>query len=359
MSTFEKLLSLFRVDDEIYHSVREEMNEENRRMLIVGSAFGFIAFLAMSIVSMQISAISMKVPVYIVSMVICGTIFALVTFFGETSKKLSPPLVGMFMFVITFYGISLGTIFDPHNLTVSYNVMIMAVPMFFCGRPARTNFWIGVNLLTYVILAKITQSPELFRNNLLNVIPFGFLSMFTSAFMMRTKLRKLALEKENAYMSTHDQLTGLYNRRSFDNHMNEISAQRCTLPITMIEIDLNGLKKVNDEIGHHAGDEVIRGTAECIGKVFGEYGECFRTGGDEFIVLVEGKEIDCEVLTAKVTEMGRQWKGEYISVIRMSIGYSVAKKYEQTETLMLETDKSMYKAKAQYYSETGCDRRRR
>lgn len=50
-------------------------------------------------------------------------------------------------------------------------------------------------------------------------------------------------------------------------------------------IDVNGLKIVNDEIGHAAGDELIKGAAKCMKEVIGSYGKVYRTGGDEFVSI--------------------------------------------------------------------------
>ena len=58
-------------------------------------------------------------------------------------------------------------------------------------------------------------------------------------------------------------------------------------------MDVNGLKKVNDQLGHDAGDELLKGASSCISRCFGSYGKAYRTGGDEFIAIVDhGKDYD-------------------------------------------------------------------
>ena len=57
-------------------------------------------------------------------------------------------------------------------------------------------------------------------------------------------------------------------------------------PRSYLAVDINGLKEVNDTFGHEAGDQLIIGAANCIERAFGDYGKVFRTGGDEFIVLL-------------------------------------------------------------------------
>ncbi len=91
----------------------------------------------------------------------------------------------------------------------------------------------------------------------------------------------------NRWLALHDELTGLSNRRSFEDHL-ATSLERCrrshsTLAVFML--DLDGFKQINDTHGHHAGDQLLRHIATCLL----ENGECFasiaRLGGDEFTLL--------------------------------------------------------------------------
>ena len=84
-------------------------------------------------------------------------------------------------------------------------------------------------------------------------------------------------------MSTSDALTGLRNRAAMLRRMRSMNSD-C---FGVVNLDLNGLKKVNDTEGHDAGDRLIVEAAEMLKKVF-YYPDIFRTGGDEFIVLISG-----------------------------------------------------------------------
>ena len=93
----------------------------------------------------------------------------------------------------------------------------------------------------------------------------------------------------------------------------------------MFSVDINGLKTVNDTLGHEAGDELICGAARCIEATLGTWGKCYRTGGDEFIVLAE-----------------MDWTETQEALARLA----------------READQAMYARKAEYYRQTGNDRRR-
>ena len=96
--------------------------------------------------------------------------------------------------------------------------------------------------------------------------------------------RKFAEEKIRFYCF-HDQLTGLYNRRFFEEEMNRLDSERF-LPISIIMADLNGLKLVNDTYGHSAGDEMLKETAEILRDCCRAEDIITRLGGDEFVVFL-------------------------------------------------------------------------
>jgi len=102
-------------------------------------------------------------------------------------------------------------------------------------------------------------------------------------------LGKVEVRTEEVYkMAVLDPLTGLHNRRSGEDHLvTEISrSQRYGRPLTILALDLNGLKHVNDKFGHAAGDELIRSFAERLKNVIRGTDLAVRVGGDEFLVLL-------------------------------------------------------------------------
>lgn len=97
-----------------------------------------------------------------------------------------------------------------------------------------------------------------------------------------TRAAQLELERL-AYL---DALTGLGNRRAFDARLAEHVA--ATLPFTLLLLDLNDFKRVNDLQGHPAGDALLREVGRCLTGAVGGRGSVFRLGGDEFAVLRSG-----------------------------------------------------------------------
>lgn len=87
------------------------------------------------------------------------------------------------------------------------------------------------------------------------------------------------------YLSFHDQLTGLYNRRFFEDELILLDTVQ-NLPLSIIMVDVNGLKLINDAFGHSTGDLALREAAAIIQEECQEYNLIARLGGDEFVMLL-------------------------------------------------------------------------
>ena len=97
--------------------------------------------------------------------------------------------------------------------------------------------------------------------------------------------RRKKAERELMYMNYHDLLTGLYNRRFFEEELKRLDTER-NLPISIIMADVNGLKLFNDAFGHAEGDKLLVKAAEIIRKELREDEIVARLGGDELVILL-------------------------------------------------------------------------
>ena len=173
---------------------------------------------------------------------------------------------------------------------------------------------------------------------------------------MDDSLRKKQLQLET------DALTGTYSRFAYSHALNELEEkEKLPTKLAVFTVDINGLKQVNDQMGHEVGDELICGAAECIMAVLGANGQCYRTGGDEFVVLTSMDREEAENALARLHWEADRWRGKTLRKLSLSAGFALAAENEglSAEKLVGEADKAMYKAKSDYYRQNGVDRRRR
>lgn len=120
-----------------------------------------------------------------------------------------------------------------------------------------------------------------------------FLGEFSHAFnrMIGVLRDKQAAEDRIRYLSEHDSLTGLYNRAYFDGILERLHAEGAC-PVSLVVADLDGLKKVNDTLGHHMGDLLIQKAAQVLQQGLEPQGILARIGGDEFVMILPGTDAD-------------------------------------------------------------------
>lgn len=153
------------------------------------------------------------------------------------------------------------------------------------------------------------------------------------------------LEEKLQYLSVHDALTGLYNRRYFEIEMERLNKSRY-LPISIVVCDINNLKKVNDTFGHGCGDKMIQAFAEVLNQSCRQGDIIVRLGGDEFALLLPGtQEADAIELVKRIDSNCMDKKFDSIQI---SAAMGVATKQSSSEDLfkiLNIADNNMYKIK--------------
>lgn len=149
-----------------------------------------------------------------------------------------------------------------------------------------------------------------------------------------------------------DALTGFKNRKAYYKDIDFIERDKeiSVKPVGVVFADVNGLKQVNDNLGHEAGDELIASVAKIINDIFPEARK-YRFGGDEFVILSFDK--NKAAFDEKLNRLSKMWKDKYSASIG-SVWQEQAKNFDK---IIAAADEMMYMDKSRYYEKHIHDRR--
>ncbi len=164
-------------------------------------------------------------------------------------------------------------------------------------------------------------------------------------------------------MAVTDPLTGLHNRRYLESHLGGLidAAADGDKPLSLMILDIDHFKSVNDTFGHDAGDEVLRSFAERVKTVIRGVDVVCRLGGEEFIIVMPDTALD---VAARVAERVRQSigdtdfsidKGVRQISITVSIGIAERRNGREADVLMKRADLALYRSKAQGRNRVSAD----
>ncbi len=243
-----------------------------------------------------------------------------------------------------------------------YVIVLLLVIILFLnyGKNFRKQNRLSIYLVMVFMLVGIIMQEGLGKD-----VRTSYLAMTIGATLMFIHLTEYSQQKkddellEQRIQIKTDALTGLLSRYAYNNALDKYTTD---MPESLVafSIDINGLKRVNDTLGHEAGDELICGAAACIKNVFDEVGSCYRTGGDEFIVLANMSKKEAVKCVQDIEKLTKNWTGSLVDSLALSVGYAVLEEHKDCNCseLIQVADKQMYMAKDEYYRTTKVDRRK-
>lgn len=179
-------------------------------------------------------------------------------------------------------------------------------------------------------------------------------SLELSTFFIASEIANYQLLGQLEQLSNMDLLTGVMNRNSMNNRVSQfINGEVQHKSLAVVFADLNGLKPVNDNQGHDAGDNLLKEASIVLRDYFGN-GEIYRAGGDEFLVIIIDQ--PKEVIEESIKKLREN------SMIPGNVSFAIGYYYDDNggdiRTAMHEADVRMYEDKKQYYARFPANRRR-
>ena len=164
-------------------------------------------------------------------------------------------------------------------------------------------------------------------------------------------LRNALQHRQALHTAYRDPLTGAYNRRAFDDHLaHEVAAaQRNGTPLSLVVIDIDHFKSVNDQLGHLAGDRALQSLARTADETMRGADLLYRYGGEEFVLLLNNADLEGARLFAERLRHELEWRehdlGEGTLKMTASFGVATLEAGEDGDALFAKADSALYRAK--------------
>jgi diguanylate cyclase (GGDEF)-like protein len=182
------------------------------------------------------------------------------------------------------------------------------------------------------------------------IVLFNIYTLYQEILIKR--LRRQLLEKQDHYyvlrnLAMIDPLTGLYNRRFAEQRLAaEVArSERKGHPLTVLTLDLNNFKEINDTFGHPAGDQVLQEFASRLNKVIRGSDLAVRLGGDEFLVVLPECTLEqLKLVLDRLRSFELDWQGQKIPVT-FSAGWKDYEMGDRPEEMLARADQALYTSK--------------
>lgn len=275
-----------------------------------------------------------------------------------TLLAVANPICAVFFFawalLITYSDSVVTKTVDP----AVFMTFSMVVPLSFSLLPAvyAVIVILADALMLYLIISVTGAGAPI-----INIIVFFVFQFVLGIGFLRLKMKlseRIVQEEENARI---DVMTGLSNRRVYEEDLKRIDEEPLPDDLHYVVIDINGLKDVNDSLGHETGDRLIIGAARCIEQCFRGQGRQYRIGGDEFVILLTAKREEVDQMISAVKKSAEEWSKDNGITLSISCGAAGASEHPDRgiNEIAGEADEKMYEEKHRYYKSIGKERRNR
>ncbi len=346
-----------------YQNAQAQIAVDKQKAIVSYSIWASIFWIICLIMSFYSEPYLKCRSIYVFALIGCNISLICTAFVSKYNSKLLFIVSHLFKAVIIGAGIGIA-IFQPTDKTVT--MIAFAIMISTCViENIATNIATHVAGITvYMILGRPFIEHDIYMWGLVNLIIFSVAGIIIGAGINKSRVERYIyaesaneLAEAQRHFAYYDQLTGLKNRRAYDEELRYIqdnySGSYC-----IIMSDVNGLKKINDNLGHEAGDELITGTARCLSEAFNGIDTIYRIGGDEFCVIVFDTEEEVCKRIKFLEKNTADYLGKNIKGISVSYGVASNKNLSDTKDILAQADHNMYEFKRNYYKNSGIDRRK-
>lgn len=336
------------IKKEEFEEIEEEIMEKNRSSLSMTSICLLLMFSGLFLGSLFSEMMVINRLAYGVVGACFAIIFWLCRLMKKKVNKLILSLWYISMTLMSGYAIILNTVIRNDISATTFCVIMIVAPLLIMDRPWRVLTYFVFVILVFVPIDFHQKSYYLAYTDTVNVICCGFLGTFIHFNIMRTKLREMTQRHYIEKQRDTDTLTACLAKGAFESKIVE-RMEKNEQEGTLIVMDIDHFKSINDNYGHIFGDMVLHTVGSNICECFPKSALCGRFGGDEFVVWIPGKFTRKEIVVYLVdlTNQIRSIKSpDGRTQITLSMGIAMCpgngKKYTD---LFENADAALYSAK--------------
>lgn len=232
---------------------------------------------------------------------------------------------------------------NTEELSVSFIAFTLAVPLLFVMPPIHHIANIVFFDTIFIVIVAVVESGRTRTVDIVDAVFFGVVSCIISTFTMITMYENAFSKKKLLEIASFDILTGMKNRNAYESER-ESWVTKCSLSLSCIYVDVNGLHELNNAKGHEKGDQMLQAVALEMRQLFGK-GSCYRTGGDEFVAFVMDRQDPAVRNTVENLKRILKTRGYSIAV---GVATQSAGGIDVSDLTKL-AEKRMYLAKEEHY----------
>lgn len=338
-----------------YDEYKDYILEKDVRSLTIYTSFAAAIFAALGIFSSVSSDFAQaNTIIYLLTALVCVALLVSQKVTCKLrGKEASIHKVYIYTFSAVLHFVAIMLTLNHRDMpAVTYIGVLLMLPLLFAQRPLGLIISQSVFVAVFCMFVYMFKPAEIAYIDIWNGISFLFVSILTIMIIIPIRINNLIQTEIIRKMSFHDKLTGLLNRRAYEDELLDMEKNGIPNNLVIVAMDVNGLKAINDTKGHEYGDELLVGAASCMKKCFDEYGRIFRTGGDEFMAILSVTQEQEARLKQLFKEAVDSYKSEKVQKLAIASGFvnsGVDVKLSVHDMTVL-ADQRMYEDKKAYYA---------
>ena len=342
MNKLKKMLFYAGLEPEEYRDCQPDIRRDNRKKLRVYLGIACAFLFGIICLSGGMTVLRTNSLFYGSALIVCIALLAIEMAFPEYNNLLLKWLMYALAALLYALGIAVA-LQSPDELSVSFIAFLMAVPLLFVMPPIQHITNILFFDVIFIVLVAQFETGRARAIDIVDSVVFGLVSCIISSFMMMSMHQNFSARLKLREFANYDILTGMQNRNAYESRR-ALWAQKCSVSLGCVYVDVNGLHDLNNSSGHEKGDQMLQTVALEMREVFGK-NNCYRTGGDEFVAFVLDSQY--AAVRAQTEELARALEKKGYSVA-IGVACQSAGGIDVDELIKL-AEKRMYTAKEEHY----------